>query len=208
MLLPLDTALTFFGAATLLALAPGPDNLFVLAQSSLYGPRAGMSITLGLCTGLIGHTLAVICGVALLFQVSIMAFTLLKVAGAGYLLYLAYQTLRAPTLTSQRQQETVPLRRLYRRGILMNLGNPKVSLFFLSFLPQFSDPQRGPVAPQLLQLGLLFMLAALIIFSIIALLAGHLSRLLETRPTLQGGMKNLTALLFVGLALKLVGNRA
>ena len=94
-MIPIDVALAFFGTAVILALAPGPDILFVLSQSALYGARAGICTTLGLASGLIVHTTAVALGVAVLFQTSALAFTLLKVAGAAYLLYLAWLSFRA-----------------------------------------------------------------------------------------------------------------
>nr|WP_255342760.1 LysE family translocator [Desulfuromonas sp. TF] len=88
-MLPIETLATFFAASTLLALAPGPDNLFVLTQSALRGRGAGLMVMLGLCTGLVGHSVAVALGVAVIFQTSAIAFTALKMLGAAYLIYLA-----------------------------------------------------------------------------------------------------------------------
>src|SRR5262245_10482395 len=92
--IPFEIIVTFIGAATLLAWVPGPDNLFVLTQSALHGSKIGIFVTLGLCTGLIVHSVAVSLGVAAIFQTSQLAFTALKVIGAGYLLYLAYRAFR------------------------------------------------------------------------------------------------------------------
>lgn len=89
MTLPIGTLITFFMASILLGLAPGPDNIFVLTQAALHGKRSGLTIMLGLCTGLIVHTIAVALGVALVFQTSVIAFSVLKFIGASYLLYLA-----------------------------------------------------------------------------------------------------------------------
>src|SRR5690606_5679443 len=97
-----EIALTFFGIAVLLALAPGPDNLFVLMQSAIWGRGAGLWVVLGLCTGLAGHTLAVSAGIAAVFAASETAFLAVKLAGAGYLLYLAWQALRAGADTQGR----------------------------------------------------------------------------------------------------------
>jgi len=200
----IETLLTFFIASLLLALAPGPDNLFVLTQSALRGRSAGLAVTLGLCTGLLVHTTAVALGLAALFAASALAFTLLKLCGAGYLLWLAWQAWRA----SSTSIHTAPADRLngwqlYRRGILMNITNPKVSVFFLAFLPQFADPSRGPLTLQLLALGAIFMVATILIFGGIALLAGMLGEWLTRSPGLQRIMSRLTATVFVGLALKL-----
>ena len=142
-MIPVDALLAFALASLLLALAPGPDNLFVLTESALSGPLAGFAVTLGLCTGLLLHTSAVALGVAAIFQVSALAFTLLKLVGAGYLLYLAWQAWRAPAASLPTAAATPPaLGRLYRRGIVMNVTNPKVSIFFLAFLPQFRSEER------------------------------------------------------------------
>ena len=153
-MIPIDVALAFFGTAVILALAPGPDILFVLSQSALYGARAGICTTLGLASGLIVHTTAVALGVAVLFQTSALAFTLLKVAGAAYLLYLAWLSFRAgAVLSGTGKVDFLGYGALYRRGIIMNVTNPKVTLFFLAFLPQFCDPARGSIAAQVGMFG-------------------------------------------------------
>jgi threonine/homoserine/homoserine lactone efflux protein len=162
---PADTLLVFFAASLLLALSPGPDNLFVLAQAAQRGAWAGLAVTLGLCTGLLGHTAAVAFGVAAVFQTSALAFALLKYLGAAYLLYLAWQAFRAGAVAAgEARAAGLGLARLYRRGIIMNLTNPKVSLFFLAFLPQFTAPAHGPLLPQVLVLGLLFIVATILVF--------------------------------------------
>ncbi|MEW7981828.1 MAG: LysE family translocator [Candidatus Sedimenticola endophacoides] len=196
--------LLFLTSTLLLSLAPGPDNLFVLAQSMTHGARAGVLITLGLCTGLLVHTSAVALGVAALLQRPPLAFTLLKSAGAAYLLYLAWLAFRAGGHAAAPGGEALSGARLYRRGILMNLGNPKVSLFFIAFLPQFADPANGPLAPQLLLLGALFIVAALVVFGAISLLAGGIGRRLRQSPGIERLLSRLTGVLFVLLALKLL----
>ena len=146
-MLPLETLGAFFVTAIVMGLAPGPDNIFVLTQSALYGFRAGIVTTLGLMTGLFGHTAAVALGVAALFQTSEMAFTVLKCAGAAYLLYLAWLSFRSGASRAWLEQSTFPgYWALYRRGVIMNITNPKVTLFFLAFLPQFAKP-NGSTLP-------------------------------------------------------------
>ncbi|MDT8424282.1 MAG: LysE family translocator, partial [Desulfuromonadales bacterium] len=203
-MIPLDTLLAFFCAALILCLAPGPDNLFVLTQSALSGRAAGVSVTLGLCTGLIGHTIAVTCGVAALIQTSATAFTVLKLCGAIYLLYLAWQAWRAPSteLKSVGNGDRT-FSHLYRRGILMNITNPKVSIFFLAFLPQFTDPARGSVAFQLALLGVIFIVATILVFGSVALLAGSLRRWLKRSSGAQTVMNRIAGTVFGGLAVKL-----
>ena len=140
-----ETALAFFAAALLLAVAPGPDNIFVLTQSAVYGAGAGVATTFGLVTGLCVHTTAVALGVAALFQSSALAFTLLKAAGALYLLRLAWLSFRAGAalaLTPEAKPPFPGYLALYRRGIVLNVTNPKVSLFFLALRP--GAGQCGP----------------------------------------------------------------
>lgn len=203
-MIPADTLAAFFTAAVLLALAPGPDNIFVLTQAALHGRTSGMAVVLGLCTGLIGHTLAVAFGVAVIFQASALAFTALKLVGAGYLLYLAWQAFRAPASAIQGEVNgSLSLGRLYRRGIIMNITNPKVSIFFLALLPQFADPARGFLAGQMILLGGCFILATILVFGAIAVLAGTLGRMLGQSSKVQRGLNWLAGSVFIGLALTL-----
>ncbi len=203
-MIPIETLAAFFAASLLLALAPGPDNIFVLTQSAVYGKRAGLVVTLGLCTGLIVHTTAVAFGVAIIFQASAIAFTGLKLFGAAYLVYLAWQAFRASVATIQAERNNgLSTGRLYRRGIIMNVTNPKVSIFFLAFLPQFADPQRGPLTLQIVLLGAVFILATILVFGGVALLAGTLGQWLNRSPRIQQVMNRAAGLVFVMLALKL-----
>lgn len=204
-MLTVDVALSFFGIAVLLALSPGPDNVFVLMQSAMWGKNSGLAVVLGLCTGLIGHTVAVAVGLAAVFSASETAFLVLKLAGAAYLLYLAWGAFRAPVSTTQQTRPpALSYWALYRRGIIMNLTNPKVSLFFLAFLPQFTSPARGSVALQTLSLGALFMLAAFLVFSAIALFSGFFSAHLQKSAFTQRLINRLSAMVFAGLALRLL----
>ncbi|MDO3379149.1 LysE family translocator [Geoalkalibacter halelectricus] len=203
-MIPIELLSAFFAASVLLGLAPGPDNIFVLTQSALHGKAAGLSVTLGLCTGLVVHTLAVALGVAVIFQVSTTAFTALKLVGAAYLLYLAWQAFRAAAApVSMQSGPVLSLFKLYRRGIIMNITNPKVSIFFLAFLPQFADPARGAVSPQILMLGGFFILATILVFGGVALLAGTLGAWLNRSARTQRVLNQVAGTVFVGLALTL-----
>ncbi len=204
MLLPIETQITFLIASILLALAPGPDNIFVVTLSALHGKSAGIVVMLGLCTGLIVHSSAVAFGVAVIFQTSTVAFSMLKFIGAGYLIYLAWQAFRAPASAIQDNNESkINHWQLYRRGIIMNVTNPKVSIFFLAFLPQFADPHRGPIWIQILLLGGLFIIATVLIFGSIALLAGTLGKWLKRSSHIQTLLNKTAGTVFLGLALKL-----
>jgi len=192
----------FLLASTALGIAPGPDNIFVLTQSSQHGARAGVLVTLGLCTGLIVHTSLVAIGVAALFQSSEIAFTGLKILGASYLLYLAWQAFRAPASTEL--EASSPAGHLYFRGVIMNLSNPKVAIFFLAFLPQFANPGLGSVPLQIVMYGLMFIVVTFLVFGSIAMTAGWLGSWLRRSVTVQLWLNWLAGLVFVGLALRLL----
>jgi threonine/homoserine/homoserine lactone efflux protein len=199
-----NTVAMFFIASVLLALAPGPDNLYVMTQSMLKGSAAGLMVTLGLSTGLIGHTSAVALGVAVLFQTSALAFTVLKLTGAAYLVYLAWKAFSAPdsTLNMQKGAE-VSYWYLYRRGVIMNITNPKVSIFFLAFLPQFSNPSKGSLPLQLALLGGMFIISTLVVFSSIAYLAGIIGRWFLKSTKAEKILNRAAGTVFVLLAIKL-----
>ena len=204
-MLSTETISAFFLASTLLAIVPGPDNVFVLTQSALHGKLSGLVVMFGLCTGLLVHTGAVALGVAVLFQASALAFTLLKVIGAGYLLYLAWQIFHtSPEQIQMNKNPQRSLATLYRRGIIMNVTNPKVSIFFLAFLPQFADPERGSISLQMVALGGIFIMATILVFGAVALIGGILGDWLNRSAHAQKVMNWVAGTVFVGLALKLV----
>lgn len=203
LVIPIDVLAAFCAAALLLAFLPGPDNLFVLTQSAMHGASTGLVLTLGLCTGLVVYSVAVAFGVAAVFEATPQAFTALKTAGAAYLLYLAHGALRAEPAPLDGGARVDP-RQAYRRGIVMNLTNPKIAVFFIAFLPQFTSPARGSVSTQLLVLGGLFILCSLAAFAIIASAAGLLSGWLRRSDRGQVILNRVAAVVFVGLAIKLV----
>jgi threonine/homoserine/homoserine lactone efflux protein len=153
------------------------------------------------------HTAAVTLGLAAVFAASAIAFTALKLVGAVYLAYLAWQAWRAPVATSGARPPAAPAHHLYGRGVVMNLTNPKVVLFFLAFLPQFVRPQVGSVALQLAWFGLLFIVATLIVFGAIAVFAGYLGERLRGSARVQRLLNRASAVVFAGLALRLATAR-
>lgn len=200
----MNSLIVFIIASLLLAVVPGPDNLFVLMQSTLYGKRSGIVITLGLCTGLIVHTGLVVLGVAALLQTVDGAFVVLKVIGACYLLYLAWQIARTPVQNEVGEGIVLSDKALYLRGIIMNVTNPKVTIFFLAFLPQFTHPDLGPVAPQLFMLGVIFGLITLLVFCAIAGVAAQLGEWLTHHPGTLVYLGRGSALVLVLLACNLL----
>ncbi|MEC8355791.1 MAG: LysE family translocator [Pseudomonadota bacterium] len=204
-MIPTDILLLFISASLALAVAPGPDNLFVLSQSALFGSSSGLLVTLGLCTGLLLHIAAATLGVAAIFQTSPLAFNLLKAVGASYLVLLAVQAFRAGAAGLEVGSHSGSgARALYFRGIIMNVTNPKVALFFLAFLPQFTDGARGSVALQMLLLGSFFMVSTLLVFGAVACFAGFLGDRLQRSGALQKTLNRVAGAIFIGLAVRLL----
>jgi threonine/homoserine/homoserine lactone efflux protein len=203
-MLSLDTCVAFFTLSLLLGFTPGPDNIFVLMQSATQGRKAGFVVTLGLCAGLVVHTLAVALGLAAIFAASATAFTVLKVVGAAYLAYLAWQAFRAPVgpLASQIDQQP-SMRRMFLRGWLMNLSNPKIVFFFLALLPQFVHAERGSIALQLCALGGIFILTTLIAFGSITYFAATVSSRLRSSAATQRWLNRVAGTVFLGMAARL-----
>ena len=210
----LDTLLAFFGVSLLLGITPGPDNLFVLVQSAQRGWRAGMAVVVGLCAGLVVHTAAVALGLAALFAASAEAFTVLKYLGAAYLAWLAWQSLRPRPEAMQNaadpdrapspsERPAASAWRMVGRGMVMNLTNPKVLIFFLAFLPQFANPALGSVAPQIMLLGVVFMVATLLVFGAIAVFSGTFGTLLLRSERAQRWLNRAAGVVFLGLAVRL-----
>jgi len=176
----LGLILSFIGASVILSLMPGPDNIFVLTESITKGYKNGIAISIGLSTGVLIHTTAAATGLSLIIQESAITFSIIKYFGAAYLFYLAYKTTKEkkPVInfniatTSKR----TPFLFLIRKGFLMNVLNPKVSLFFIAFLPQFITTTGFNITIQMIILGLIFMIQALIIFSLISILSSRLTK--------------------------------
>ena len=203
-LLSLEVSIAFFGVAVLLALLPGPDNLFVLMHSVLHGRRAGGWVVLGLCTGLLVHTSLVACGVGAFFDTDTVAFTGLKALGACYLLYLAKQAFYVSgTVDAGEPELKLSSAALYLRGIVMNLTNPKVLIFFLAFLPQFTEPSEGLLWMQLLYLGVLFIFATVVVFGMLVILAGTLGSRFMRSTSVQKLMNRVAGVVFIALAFRL-----
>ena len=187
-LLDTGTFLYFLTASILLTLAPGPDNLYLLTKSLSAGARAGVILSAGLVSGIIFHTFLVMVGVATIIQNSPFAMNLLKIFGATYLLFLAYKSFRAARLNKkismQKSDSQAESFELYRRGVLMNVLNPKVLLFFLAFLPQFVNLSADNASTQIILLGITFAVQGFIIFSAIAIFAGHVRKFILRKKNL------------------------
>jgi len=198
---------SFLAAAVLLTLAPGPDIIFVATKSLAQGARAGISVAAGLCTGVFFHTALAAFGVSLIFRQSAVAFNVLKIAGTLYLLWLAVQAFRHRKDGIGRAEGEGGRSRffaLYRTGVLMNVLNPKVALFFLALLPQFVPAGTPSPWRSMLLLGGIFSAQAFVIFTLVSLGAGALFSALNKRPGVPEILNILTAGLLVAIAASLL----
>ncbi len=202
--MPFDLWLSFAVASFVLAIAPGPDNLFVLLQSAMHGARAGILVTLGLCCGVFCHTMLAAFGVAAVVAASPTLLMVIQLTGAGYLLYLAWGAWNAPVGGDGGQSALPRLGAwaLWRRGILMNVTNPKVLIFFLALFPQFivKGASETEVMIQMLIMGATFLASTLIVFGGVAWCAGTIADKLRS-PKVQLIMNRVSAIIFVLLAI-------
>ncbi|HQH27914.1 MAG TPA: LysE family translocator [Oligoflexia bacterium] len=194
----------FLGASAALTIAPGPDNIFIISQGIAHGRKAAVITAWGMCSGISVHTACAAFGLSAVFYSSALAFQAVQFAGAGYLLYLAYKTLHEPSFfPSQTSSAKWSAASLFRRGFLMNVLNPKVALFFLAFLPQFAAPSSPVFVWEMLFLGVVFMLQAIFIFSIIGYFSGSVGDYLAQNAAAGKFMSWLTAGVFISLAIRL-----
>ncbi|AXH15057.1 threonine transporter RhtB [Malaciobacter mytili LMG 24559] len=204
-MLELSSIYLFIATSFILCLVPGPDNIYVLTQGMTKSKKAAFVTTLGLTSGITIHTTAAAFGISVIFQTSEIAFNLVKFAGAAYLLYIAYQAFkyRNVPLDLSIQNSSNELKKLYIKGFIMNVLNPKVSIFFLAFLPQFVTPSNGNIPMQMITLGVIFMTLTIITFSLIGVTGNILSKKLLEKPSIVKYMNILTSFVLGGLAVKL-----
>ncbi|MFO7760772.1 MAG: LysE family translocator [Thermodesulfobacteriota bacterium] len=197
--------LYFLGASIILTIAPGPDNIFVVTQGISRGKKAAVLTALGMCSGVSVHTAAAALGVSAIFYSSALLFNMVKYAGAGYLLFLAWKTLQ------KRKGEELPERYLptrdylplFRHGFVMNVCNPKVALFFLAFFPQFVVPGTESFLSEMVILGGIFMLQAVLIFTVIAYFSGVIGDWFIKRSRVSGFFSWTAAVIFACLGIRL-----
>jgi len=199
-----DSLLLFVLATLTLNVTPGPDMLYVIARGARQGRAAGVVSALGIAAGCVVHTLLVACGLAGLLLTAPAAFDLIKYVGAAYLVYLGVRALTSRRRAeADRQIADGGLGRVFLQGALTNLLNPKVALFFLAFLPQFVDHSRGPVALQILLLGLLFNLLGTTVNVVVALVASFAGGRLKSRVGASAALRWLTGGALIGLGVRL-----
>ncbi|MCB6179161.1 LysE family translocator [Rhodobacter sp. Har01] len=195
------TLAAFIPAGLALNLTPGADMMFVLAQGLRGGPRAGMAANFGIAAGCVVHVAIAALGLAALLKAHPAAFEAIRWGGVGYLLWLAWNNLRAGPVRPG-TAAAMPLPRIFRDALVVNLLNPKVALFILAFLPQFVDP-AGPVLAQFVVLGLVFNLGGLLVNGAVALTAAGLGARLARSDGLSRGLGRVSGAILAALALRL-----
>ena len=198
----IETLISFILATATLAFSPGPDNIFVLTQGIVHGKKYGLATVAGLMTGCIIHTTLVAFGVSEVIKQNPKLFFTIKLFGAIYLLYIAYQVFKsdAKITFSTDNVEKKSLLQLYKTGFWMNVLNPKVTIFFLAFFPQFLFSESISTVIQFYVLGGLFIITSFIIFSTIAILAGKISTYIKQNAQIGVFLKWAQIVVFVGIA--------
>ena len=205
-MIPIEVLLAFLAASALITIAPGPDNLMVLSVGISRGRMAGIGFGLGCALGCFAHTLWATLGIGAVVMASEGTFTVLKMAGAAYLVYIGVMTWRfagKATLIKLDEGSTEPMTVHLRRGFIANVINPKVALFFIAFLPQFADPARGPVWLQMVLLGAVFAAQTVLIFGSLGWFAGGIGTRLQRQPALAVWLDRCAGTIFFALALHL-----
>jgi threonine/homoserine/homoserine lactone efflux protein len=197
-----ETLLSFALATSILAISPGPDNIFVLTQSIVNGKKYGLATVFGLISGCLVHTTLLAFGVSAIIKESANLFLAIKVFGAIYLLYLAYKVYKsdANIVFSEDAVDKKTTLQLFKQGFIMNVLNPKVSIFFLAFFPGFLFSNSIATVFQFYILGFIFMFVSLFIFSIIAILAGAISYRIKQNKNIGLYLKWLQIVVFALIA--------
>ena len=193
----------FVAAGLLLNISPGPDMLYVIARSLAQGRGAGVMSALGIAGGCLVHAALAAFGISVLLRASPLAYELLKIAGAAYLLWLGIRTLRSAPAPGERAPPAAGMRTIWVQGFITNLFNPKVALFFLAFLPQFADPARGHMAAQMLLLGVIFIFNGFWVCWLVALGAAAAARWLR-HENWQQRINRISGGVLIGLGLRLM----
>lgn len=199
----MEILISFVIAVTLLAISPGPDNVFVLMQSVIYGKKYGLATILGLMTGCIIHTIFLAVGISAIIKNNSNLFFAIKLFGALYLLFLAYKVYNSSSEISFSADkiEKKSSFQLFKIGFIMNVLNPKVTIFFLALFPGFLFTETLPLSLQFFILGALFILVSFIVFSIIAILGGTISDKIKKNKNIGIWLKWLQIFVFVGIAI-------
>ena len=196
--------LLFMGVSWALIIAPGPDMLYVITRGMAHGRRAGVLSAVGVVCGILVHTTAAAFGLTLILQTSAFAFLFVKFAGAAYLIYLGIRAwLEKSTFTLETAPPAVTSRTLFWQGVLSNVLNPKIAIFFLAFLPQFVDQGSSQITSQMVLLGLTFACFGLCFLLVVGYSSGTIGKWLTGRPQYARFFQRLAGGILVGLGIRL-----
>lgn len=196
----------FLSAALALNLSPGPDLLFILSRTFANGKAVGIASSAGVCTGALVHVSAAALGLSAILATSVTAFTIVKYIGAAYLVYLGIKNLRSPQASlrlSADSTERLSPWQAFKQGMLIDILNPKVAIFFMAFLPQFIRPEIAAVPVQLAGLGILVILIGFPIECLFVLLAAKITRALQNNSAVGPWLDRLFSSILIGLGVKL-----
>lgn len=194
----------FLTVSWALIIAPGPDMLYVITRGMTHGHRAGMLSAIGVICGILVHTTAAALGLTLIFQTSAFAFLIVKYLGAAYLIYLGIKAWREKNVFSlQTSSSTISSHQLFWQGVLSNVLNPKIAIFFLAFLPQFVDKGGSQVTLQLILLGLTFAFLGLIFLLIVGYSSGTIGSWITRRPQFAQSLGRFSGGILVALGVRL-----
>jgi len=198
----MEILISFILAVSILAISPGPDNIFVLMQSVVHGKKYGLATIIGLMTGCIVHTTFVAVGISAIIKENNTIFLGIKILGAVYLLYLAYKVITGGSeiSTSTKKIDKKTPFQLFKIGFIMNVLNPKVTLFFLALFPGFLFSEILPISLQFYILGSLFILVSFVFFSLIAILGGTISEKIKTSKNIGVWLQWMQVFVFIGIA--------
>jgi threonine/homoserine/homoserine lactone efflux protein len=195
--------LLFLAASALLTIAPGPDIIYVLTRGVSQGRKAGIAAALGFASGCVFHTVLAAVGIAALIRSSEVAFDAVRYAGAAYLVWIGIQALRHRSAFSiEGANDAKALATIYRQSVIGNMLNPKVTLFFLAFLPQFVNAEAGHVGWQMALLGALFMVNTVVIFGAVALFAAWIGAWMRRKPAIGERLNVFAGITFIGLGIR------
>lgn len=195
----------FLTVSILVNLSPGPDMLYTAARSLSQGTKAGYFSTLGIFTGCLFHITAAVLGLSKIIEESLLLFSIIKYAGATYLIYLGVRSLLKKTKrkTGIEELPTMSYRKIFMQGLITNLLNPKVAIFFLSFLPQFINPGSLHIKEQIAFLGLWFDIQGCLVLAIVATLTGAFRKMLQQNRSFWNWQEKITGIILVGLGIKM-----
>jgi RhtB (resistance to homoserine/threonine) family protein len=199
----------FLLTALLMNITPGTDTMYIVSRSVSQGKKAGIYSVLGISTGSLVHTFLAAVGLSVILTTSAVLFTIIKIIGAGYLIYLGVRMLIQKSSNLElKDTKSMSLKKIYTQGLLTNVTNPKVALFFISFLPQFisGDNSNGPLP--FIILGLSFVMTGTVWCLLVAIFSSYATKKLRNNPKVEFILNKITGIIFIGLGIKLFQTKA